>query len=411
VAERPAPTVAIVDDNPASRGLASARLEAEGLQVVASVSHGTHGMLAVRDAAPSIVFVAFEHPILRAVQSLDFLSSALAKTPILAYASSEEVSVFQQAIRAGARHLLHAPLEPDDVERALAAVFGRRAPSASKSGRVISIVGQKGGIGKTALSINLASALARDTRGSVLIMDFDTNFGDVGLSLDTNSPSTVAQAALGISQLDTHSFKEAVSEHESGAFVLSAPAHVGEWLHVQPCELEALVEVAASLFDYVVVDTPGAYNDAVASAIAVSDTLLIVTSLEIMSVKNTSVLLGILQEEGYPEGRSQVIVNNTDRDTGLKITDSALVLERDSIWNVPYDPLMRRAGSTGTALVLTKPSSPASQSICALAHRIAAEPNRIDRRRALRDETPQKRASFRARMRAALSKQKAAAAG
>ncbi len=407
-----APTAVVIDDNAEIRANVCALLESEGLTVAASVAHGTAGVQDARDAAPDIVFVAFEHPILRAVQSIDFLSDALPDTPILAYAKSEEVAVFQQAIRAGARYLLHAPLQLEDVQRALAAALGRSTPdSGNSTGRVVAVVGQKGGIGKTAVSVNLASALARDTRGSVLIMDFDTTFGDVGLNLDTHSPSTLAQAALGVSRLDMHSFKEAVSEHESGAFVLSAPAHVGEWLHVQPAELEALVEVAASLFDYVVVDTPGAYNDAVASAVAVSDTLLIVTSLEITSVKNTSLLLAILDEEGYPAGRSQVVVNNTALDTGLKITDSAPVLERESIWNVPYDPRMRRAGSNGQALVMTHPESPASQSIRALAHRIATEPNRIDRRATLREETPQKRASFRARFKAALSKQKVAAAG
>ena len=256
--------------------------------------------------------------------------------------------------------------------------------------------------------MNLAAALSTDTRCSVLIVDFDTTFGDVGLALDTKSPATVAQAALDLSQMDADTFKESLSEHESGAFVLSAPAHVGEWLQVQPSELEALVEVGASLFDYVVVDTPGAYNDAVAAAVAVSDNLLIVSSLEVTSVKNTAMLLAILETEGYPEGRLQVVVNNTSLETGLKITDTAPVLERTSLWNIPYDAEMRRSTTHGNALVLRKPDSLTSQSIRALARRIATEPDRIDRRKTLREESPQRRASFRSRLRAALGRERLA---
>lgn len=405
--------VAVIDDDEDSRSHLCAMLKEEGLNVVSSVSHGMANAVAALAEQPQLFFVSFEYPTLRSVQTLDYFSTALPDAPILAYARSEEVSVFQQAIRAGARHLLHAPLQLDDVRRALSQVAGIGASGpglTGATGRVISVVGQKGGIGKTALSVNLASALARDTRSSVLIIDFDTTFGDVGLTMDTHSPTTVSQAAQDLSLMDRATFKESLSEHESGAFVLSAPAHVGEWLHVQPAELEALVEVGASLFDFVVVDTPGAYSDAVAAAISISDNLLIVTSLEVTSVKNTSILLSVLEEEGYPAGQSQVIVNNTVASTGLKITDAPAVLERTSLWNIPYEPAMRHAATHGLPIVLRKPHSPASESIVALAKRIAEHPDQIDRRASLREQTVQRREGFRARLRAALSRTPASAA-
>lgn len=405
--------VAVIDDDEESRANLCAMLKDEGLNVVSSVPHGMANTVAALSERPQLFFVSFEHPILRSVQTIDYFSTALPDAPILAYARSEEVSVFQQAIRAGARHLLHAPIQRDDARRALRQVAGIGSSAnalTGSTGRVISVVGQKGGIGKTALSVNLASALARDTRSSVLIIDFDTTFGDVGLTMDTNSPTTVAQAAQDLTLMDRDTFKNSVSEHESGAFVLSAPAHVGEWLHVQPAELEALVDVGASLFDFVVVDTPGAYNDAVAAAISVSDNLLIVTSLEVTSVKNTSILLSVLEEEGYPAGHSQVVVNNTVASTGLKITDAPAVLERTSLWNIPYEPSMRYAATHGLPIVLRKPNSPASESIVALAKRIAEHPDQIDRRASLREQTVQRREGFRARLRAALSRTPASAA-
>jgi pilus assembly protein CpaE len=408
-------SAAVVDDDAEARSRLCAMLESEGLAVVVSVPHGVTGVERVRAEAPQVIFVAFGEPVLRSVQTVDYLGNALPGSAILAYSSSEEVSVFQQAIRAGARHLLHAPLKTSDLRRALAAVAekdaGLETVPVAMAGRVISVVGQKGGIGKTALSVNLASALAHDRKASVLIVDFDTSFGDVGLAMDMTSPSTTAQAALDMGKLDTAAFKESLSEHRSGAFVLSAPAHVGEWLHVRPAELEALVELGASLFDYVVVDTPGAYNDAVAAAVSVSDNLLIVTSLELSSVKNTSMLLAILEAAGYPEALQQVVVNNTLRDTGLNIADTVPALERQSMWNIPYDPAMRVASAEGVPVVLLRPDSPASQSIRALARRLTEEPGRIDRRRTLRAEAPNKRANFRVRLRTALSRDRVAAAG
>ncbi|MGH2631983.1 MAG: AAA family ATPase [Tepidiformaceae bacterium] len=398
--------VMVVDDDAAMRGKLSGLLVAAGQDVVACSNHTSLAGDLARVEQPAVVFVGIEAPLSRHLQTVQFLSELLVDAWVIAYSSLTQISVFQQAVRAGARLLLELPFEVKALERALAAAAGAKLPSsepaAGNAGRIISIVGQKGGIGKTAVSVNLASALAQETKSSVLIVDFDTSFGDVGLALDVESPTTVARAAFDISRMDISEFKASITSHESGAFVLSAPGHVGEWLRVTPDDLEALVTTAATLFDYVLVDTPGAFNDAVASAIAISDNLLVVTSLELTSAKNTSMLLEILGAEGYEMSHTMIIANHTFADTGLRITDLAPVLSCDSIWDVPFDADMRIASQVGRPLVMTNPESFAAKSLSALAHRLATEPTRIERRKVLRAEAPRRRPGLRQRVRAAL---------
>jgi len=396
----------VVDDDVEMRGKLAALLIASGQNVVACSNHTSLSGDLARVEQPAVVFVGVEDPLSRHLQTVEFLSELLVDSWVIAYSSLTEISVFQQAVRAGARLLLELPIDEDALGRALAAAAGAKVPSqepaAGNAGRIISIVGQKGGIGKTAISVNLASALAHETKSSVLIVDFDTSFGDVGLAMDVESPTTVARAAFDIRRMDIAEFKASITPHASGAFVLSAPGHVGEWLHVTADDLEALVTTAATLFDYVIVDTPGAFNDAVACAVSISDNLLVVTSLELTSAKNTSMLLEILAAEGYEMGHTMIIGNHTFPDTGLRITDLAPVLSRDSIWDVPFDHDMRLASQVGRPLVMTNPESPAAKSISALAHRLATEPTRIERRKVLRAEAPRRRVGLRQRIRAAL---------
>src|SRR5205814_5612424 len=110
-------------------------------------------------------------------------------------------------------------------------------------------------------------------------IDFDTKFGDVALAMDVESHHSTARAAAYLDSMDRETFKERLVEHHSGAFVLPAPPQFGEWLAVEPEALERLVQFTSQFFDYVIVDTPGTYNDAAASAIAVADHLIIVTSM------------------------------------------------------------------------------------------------------------------------------------
>lgn len=381
-------------------------LAAAGQEVVGSTGHSALAATVARAERPAVIFVGIEAPLPRHLQTVEFLAGLLVDSWVIAYSSLTGIRVFQQAVRAGARLFLELPFDAQALARALAAAGGTKLPSsgpaAGTAGRIVAVVGQKGGIGKTAISVNLASALAHETKSSVLIVDFDTSFGDVGLAMDVESPTTVAQAASDISRMDIAEFKASITSHESGAFVLSAPGHVGEWLRVTPDDLEMLVTTAATLFDYVIVDTPGAFNDAVAAAVAISDNLLVVTSLEVTSAKNTSLLLDILNAEGYEMARTMVVANHTFTETGLRITDLAPVLGRDSIWDVPFDAEMRIASQVGKPIVMTNPDSFAARSLSALAHRLAVEPTRIEQRKTLRAELPPRRPGLRKRLRSAL---------
>jgi pilus assembly protein CpaE len=375
----------VIDDNPESRAATELLLGSHRLQVLASSAHDLHAPRLVAEYEPDIVFVAVEEPLLRCLQTISLVSSRLDSTPLVAYSTCPATNVFQQAVRAGATVLLDAPLTSDQVARALFRLLGKPSslPQAN-TGRVITVVGQKGGIGKTTISANLAAALASESKASVLIIDFDTTFGDVGISLDVDSPITTAELATDLRDLSREAFKASLIPHESGAFVLPAPAHVGEWLSVGPEKLSRLVDFAAHLFDYVIVDTPGAFNDSVAAALELADHAMIVTSMELTSVKNTSLLLEVLSSAGYPDGRTLVMVNHTIPDPGVTVVDVAPALHRASVWEVPYDPAVRAGSQAGRPVVLLDPRSVGGRSLRALAHRIATAPERLDRRSAVR---------------------------
>lgn len=401
-------TAAVVDDNPDSRDKLTRTLAQAGMAV--SLSCGTSvrdfGRVVIDD--PSMIFVTLEDPFARAVRAVEYLSASLPDTPIVAISTSTATSVFQQAVRAGAKFLIEAPLQQAAIARVLGALGVSTAPKpglARGTGRVIAVVGQKGGVGKTALSVNLAAALAQNPANHVLIVDFDMSFGDVGLTMDVTSDTTTAQAAHHLSATDRDDFKRNVVAHPSGASVLGAPARVGEWLKVTPEQLEALIETAAALYDYVILDTPGAFNDAVATAMDLADNILIVTSLELSSVKNTALLLDVLDEEGTSGERSLIVANCTSPDTGINTIDLVPSLKRDSIWKVPYDPAIRKASQVGKPAVMANPTSPASQSILAMARRIEVSPERIDRRSEVRGEAlPREQGIVASKLKAVLSR-------
>jgi pilus assembly protein CpaE len=393
----------VVDDREDGRVATASAVTAAGLKVVATSGHSIGLADLVARHKPQVIFVAAFQPLERPLNTISFLAELGRNRAIIAYSRSDDTPFFQQVIRAGARHLLPSPVTADDVARAVSHLdFRRRGRKVRVTGRVLAVVGQKGGIGKTAISVNIASSLANDSKNSVLIIDFDTTFGDVGLAMDIDTHHTAARAAAYLDSLDREAFKEKLVEHDSGAFVLPAPPQFGEWLAVEPEALERLVHFTSEFFDYVIVDTPGAYNDAVASAISVADHLFIVTNMERSSVKNTRLLLEVLQEEDYPDERILVIANHTVGNSGIDVTEVAPQLGRHSIWEIPFDSAMRLASQEGRPIVLWNATSRSSQSLRTLAGRLATEPDNIERRKEVRAARVPEPISLRDRLRGKL---------
>ena len=378
--------VALIDSDAARRAALKSVLVAAGLRVAFDARLGIAEVAAVTEAATDTIFIAFEEPLPRAVQAVEELAVALPDAVIVAYADEATTHAYRRAIAAGAKYLIDTPVSANEM-RAIIEALGPRKPALSETGTVAVVAGQKGGIGKTTISVNLASTLARESKGSVLLVDLDPDFGDAGMLLDLNTNISTARAARQQAEFEFESFKRSLALHESGAFLLGAPQSFSERLATAPEDLQALVAFASRAFDYVLIDTPCMLNETVIAALSIADVTLVTTTLEFGSLRNTNLLLREMEREGIRTERSVLVANHTDPLPSFSAGDAAEVLERKSIWEIPYDKAMPLSTQLGQPLILAQPKSAASKSLRALAGRLGADPARIDRRVAVRGES------------------------
>ncbi len=255
------------------------------------------------------------------------------------------------------------------------------AREGAAAGVVLTVFGAKGGIGKSTIATNLATAITGRTDHSVLIIDLDTRFGDIAIMMDIDAPVTLADLASNIDTLDRQTFRNALTEHESGVYVLSAPKHPREWRSMSPDQLRLVVQMAARLFDYVILDTPGALNDVVSMAVEEATQLILVTSLDMSSIKDSAYVLDLLQSEGYPDRRLLLVVNNVNQNHTLSAEDVERVLLRNVDWQIPYDARVVRTSQIGLPVVVAKPKSPSSRSLVALAGHLTGNVSMIEEAR------------------------------
>ena len=380
------PLVMIIDQDEPYRQEVQSMLTPARLAVVADCGYGIEAATLAEETSPDLILVGVEEPTARAIHTIQTVQEILPNAPIIAYASSTDLAIVRPIMQSGVRDLLSRPLKAGELLAAIeAAMEGSESRTSDEpaigangvrasAGSVVTVFGAKGGIGKTTITTNLAASIAKSTSASVVVMDLDTRFGDVAIMLDVEPRYTVAQLASSVSTLDRETFRSALVEHESGAFVLPSPKHPNDWQVVQADEIKELIRFASRMFDYVLLDTPGTFNDIVATALEVSSEVLIVTSVDMASIKDTSFMLDLLESEAFPPERLMLTVNHANGANTIRGDDIGRVLGKPVFWEIPHDSEVVYAAQVGKPVVLAKPRAKAAVSFAGLASRITGQP-------------------------------------
>ena len=110
---------------------------------------------------------------------LDQLASVCdAGTRVIVIGRVNDVTLYRELVRRGVSDYVIAPVDALDVVRSICSLFS--APEAKAVGRIIAIVGAKGGVGASTIAHNVAWAIARDLALDSVVADLDLAFGTAG---------------------------------------------------------------------------------------------------------------------------------------------------------------------------------------------------------------------------------------
>jgi pilus assembly protein CpaE len=298
--------------------------------------------------------------------------------PTIVYSSLADANSVRRAMVAGARDYIIKPLKPEDLSRAVYGVLEQeerkrlRADGATSEtaarGTVITVFGAKGGIGKTTISTNLATTLAKITGANVCLLDMDTRFGDVAIMMDVAVEASIADVARRIDEIDRDKIRDYLVKHHSGVSILPAPLHPTEWRNMTPQHIEKIVELLAQTHDYVVVDTPGTFNELIAATLEMANLILLVTSMDIASIKDTALALEMLRAAAVSEDKVKLTINHSTAANSLREEDVSRVLEYEVFWRIPHDLSVSSSTQLGQPIVIAKPYARVSRSIIDLGH-------------------------------------------
>lgn len=332
----------------------------------------------------------------------DMLRVTRPATSVILIRRRVDTSVLAEALRSGMREVVEerdltglgaAVVRAKEVWQALR---GPVAPSSSNHGQLVTVFSPKGGVGKTTLTVNLAIALSQEGAKRVCVVDLDLAFGDIAITLQLIPARTMADTVNFESGLEFEVLEPLLTPHSTGISALVAPVQPDARDSIPASLVGRVLSMLKDNFDYVVVDTAPNFDEFVLQAFDETDVLLLVTTLDVPTLKNVKIAVETLDLLNFPKPRRRLVLNRADDKVGLgpDEVEGTLGMKIDAA--IPTSSQVANATNSGKPITSALPKHPVSVAVTALAHSIAA-PSDADEPEspAPRHHTPAKRGLLR----------------
>ena len=239
-----------------------------------------------------------------------------------------------------------APAQPQTQEPpvAVAEAETRAKPavlSTPKTGVVFPVLGIAGGVGASTFSANLAWELQTvlGDSGRVCILDFGFQFGSVGTYLDTPRSDITLELYSSIDIADADAFNSALSMYKDTVAVLPAPPEAVPLDIMGPEQIDKMIELASSQFDYVIIDLPNTLMSWSETVLERAHLLFALLEMDMRSAQNALRFLRALKADDLPYEKVQFIMNRAPKLTDLngrsRVKRMADSLNIEFRWSLP----------------------------------------------------------------------------
>ena len=269
-------------------------------------------------------------------------SNALAE--VFVTSEKKDADLLLKAMRAGTKEFLHQPLDELEVKGALESFKKRMQQSLVvkekvHEGRIINVIGAKGGVGTTTVAVNLAMILSEKKKaGSVALVDLNTIFGEIPLFLSVKPTYHWGQIAKNVARLDSTFFLNAMTKHPSGVSILPSPNHLNGHPPVTAEIMDRLLTTLKSTFDFIIVDGGQSLDGPGLKAIEMADRVFLITLLSLPCLHNTNNLLKSLSNVGVTQKDTvRLVVNRYLKKSDITLKEAEESVQNKIFWCIPND--------------------------------------------------------------------------
>ena len=241
-------------------------------------------------------------------QALTVLKQQHPTTAVLLVVAQLDPALMLEAMRAGVNECVVSPITLPELQAVIKRLLKNSVPTTA--GDVFAFIGAKGGVGATTVAVNVATALAKSSPESTLLIDLNMACGDAAVFLGEEPRFSVMDALENVHRLDAAFFRGLVVRSKSGLDLLGASGRPIPG-PVDAARIRAVLEFSSQTRRYTVLDVPRS-DPAVLDALEVATQIVIVANQELATVRSASRMAATLRQR-YGQHRLNLVLTRTDR--------------------------------------------------------------------------------------------------
>lgn len=378
--------LATVDPDEQTRGsLKSMLLGIDTVWLEAECSRYEFFMDVVQQTRPDIALINVDSNPARAIQLVGEVSRSQPNCSVLVISRSQEGGLILQVMRNGAREFLNMPLKLEDfiaaMDRIRCGFGGASGEGGGQVGQIYTVAGVGGGVGGTALSVNMAASLAQDSGNSPVIIDLDLMLGDADVWLDIIPEYTIRDVADNISRLDYGLLKRSLTRHDCGVYLLPRPVELEQGEPIRPDDLRRILSLLKATFSHLIIDVSKSFGKLDLAAMEVSNKTLLVTQLDLSCLRNVVRIMQFIEQFDGVKEKVEIVVNRMGlEDADISLSKALETIGRQVFWQLPNDyATMVGARNHGVPLCQFAPKARLTRSINDLVRQLSPATTGSDR--------------------------------
>lgn len=386
-------TVIVVDDIEESREMILRMLQFEpAIKVIGTARTGLEAIDLTQKLMPDVVVMDINMPDMDGISATEAIQKKVSFVQVVILSVQNDSNYMRRAMLAGARDFLSKPPMIDELTIAVkragqlaheeksryVAPFqsgplnapvqpGTQVPQMTL-GKIIAVYSPKGGVGCTTIAVNLATAL-KNANNKVAVVDTNLLFGDVAVFLNEHSKNTFLELLERSDELDPDIIEDVMIVHStSGLHIMSSPKlpEINESSYGD--SLSKILQYLQQMYHYIIIDTTPHLTDMVQTCLDVADFIVLITTQDIPSIKNTNQFLSLADASGIGRDRILFVMNRYDRRIAISPERVGETLKQPVLVSIPFeDRIISNSVNRGIPFVTENKNLLASKAIHSLA--------------------------------------------
>jgi pilus assembly protein CpaE len=292
-------------------------------------------------------------------------------TRVVVIGSERDAAPYRELVRRGVNDYVIGPIETLDVLRSISSLFS--ASETVTTGRVIAVVGAKGGVGASTIAHNVAWAIARDMAMDSVVIDLDLAFGTAGLDYNQDPMQNIANAIFQPDRPDTALMERLLAKCTDRLSLLAAPATLDRVYDFGAEAFDAIFDTLRMSTPCIVLDIPHQWSGWTRRALIGADEIVIVAEPDLANLRNAKNILSVLKA-ARPNDRPPLYCLNQvgmPKRPEIEVKEFIKTIESKPIAVIPCDSrLFGEAANEGQMIAEVSASHATSKLFVQMAQRL-----------------------------------------